>query len=100
VVGLKGSILKRGDYVAKARRMNDEKIMFQCPGCGHAHLVDERWDFNGDFDMPTFHPSVLVSKDDPKRRCHSFVTDGKIRFLAGKECHHDLAGEVVELPDL
>lgn len=30
--------------------------------------------------------------------CHSFVTDGKIQFLA--DCTHELAGKTVPLPDL
>jgi hypothetical protein len=29
--------------------------------------------------------------------CHSFVTNGKIQFLA--DCTHKLAGQTVELPD-
>lgn len=29
--------------------------------------------------------------------CHSFVTDGRIQFLA--DCTHDLAGLTVDLPD-
>jgi len=77
---------------------NENKILFECPGCGHAHVVDNRWSFNDNFDKPTFKPSVLVSKDDHKRRCHSFVTDGNIIFL--NDCHHNLAGQTVELPDL
>ena len=28
-------------------------------------------------------------------RCHSFVTDGKIRFL--NDCTHEMAGETVDL---
>ncbi len=86
----------------KARKIkaseNGHKILFECPGCGCAHVVNDRWSFNDDFDKPTFKPSVLVNKDKPERRCHSFVTDGKIRFL--NDCRHDLAGQTVELPDI
>ncbi|TDX52144.1 DUF6527 family protein [Orenia marismortui] len=78
--------------------LNETKLLFECPGCGYAHVVDSRWNFNDDFDKPTFSPSVLVNKDDSTRRCHSFVTDGKIRFL--DDCYHELAGKTVDLPDL
>jgi hypothetical protein len=30
--------------------------------------------------------------------CHSYVTDGKIRFL--DDCTHELAGKTVELEDV
>ena len=86
-----------GKTVEKARKV-ENGILFECPGCGYAHLVDERWDFNKDYKNPTFRPSVLVNKDEPDRRCHSFVTGGEIRFL--EDCHHKLAGKTVELPDI
>ena len=74
------------------------------------------WYWNGSGDMPTFSPSVLVTgikqmTDEahqeylrtgtlPERqtfRCHSFVTDGNIQYLA--DCTHELAGQTVPLPD-
>ena len=61
--------------------------------------------YNGDAEKPTFTPSVLVTyngsdagKDGaPPSVCHSFVTDGRIQFLA--DCTHALAGQTVGLPD-
>ena len=70
---------------------------FHCPGCKYDHSFDSRWSFNGDFEKPTFAPSLLVNGFDPKIRCHSFVCDGKIQFLS--DCFHELAGQTVELPD-
>ena len=32
------------------------------------------------------------------QRCHSFVRDGKIRFLA--DSYHELAGQTVDLPEV
>ena len=32
------------------------------------------------------------------KRCHSFVTDGRIQFLS--DCTHALAGQTVDLPDI
>ena len=75
----------------------------ECPGCKtlHPFHIDPkhkvRWDFNGDLDKPTFSPSLMVNQGHPSQ-CHSFVTDGKIQFLS--DCHHGLAGQTVDLPDV
>ena len=78
------------------------------------------WQFNGDYDRPTFAPSVLVTSghytpshpgpecwctynerhpETPSsfrcERCHSFVRDGQIEFLS--DCTHALAGRTVPL---
>lgn len=109
-----------GALSAKLRSSLDGGILFWCPGCDGAHQVmvgagaGPRWGYNGDPDRPTFTPSILVRgverlTDDEHRRvmagekidprpsvCHSFVTDGRIRFLG--DCTHDLAGQTVDLP--
>jgi len=69
-----------------------------CPGCNTHHLFDSRWSFNGDFEKPTFSPSMLVNNHDPKSRCHSFVADGKIQFL--NDCFHRYAGKTLDLEDI
>lgn len=83
-----------------------------------------RWTYNGNPEKPTFSPSILArsghyvqgydgkgcwcdlyreSPPTPGKRifkcyvCHSFVTDGRIRFLA--DCTHALAGQTVDLPE-
>lgn len=85
------------------------RLMFWCPGCDGAHIVRvegegrPRWGFNGNHEKPTFTPSILVTyngtdagiDDAPPAVCHSFVTDGQIRFLT--DCTHDLAGQTVTL---
>lgn len=77
--------------------------VFHCPGCGYGHPFEvdapnrAGWKWNGSFDAPTFHPSLLVNKDYPASRCHSWVKDGKIEFLG--DSHHALKGQTVELPD-
>ena len=88
------------------------KWIIFCPGCECAHGMNKGWSFNGDYDRPTFKPSILVrgqhgtrpdgtgSEDDGtlvKTVCHSFVTDGRIQFLG--DCTHDLKGQTVDLPD-
>jgi len=102
--------------MAKLHRSGD-RWLFECPGCGCAHFINERWTFNGDVDKPTISPSILVTgrqsptDEQVKRimagedlcselshtRCHSFVTDGRIRFL--DDCTHELKGQTVDLPD-
>lgn len=87
--------------------------MFWCPGCENVHAVDEKWEYNGNPELPTFSPSVLAthrrpegySNDNPapvgydgpmvEHRCHSFVRDGRIEYLT--DCTHSLAGTSVEM---
>ena len=83
---------------------------FHCPGCDNNHTLyiegnGPKWTFNGNEEKPTFSPSVLTKgylgdeHGDRKNNgvCHSFITDGEIRFLG--DCTHDLKGHTVELPD-
>lgn len=97
------------------RDAKDGMLLFQCPGCGCSHGVwtgdgpGPRWTWNGNIERPTFTPSILVTypanpnaKEDFKewrteRRCHSFVTDGRIQFLG--DCTYALAGQTVDLPE-
>lgn len=84
--------------ICEARDQDGELVgyLFECPGCCEAHIFDDRWRFNGDLERPTLSPSYLTWTDDA--RCHSFVKDGRIRFLG--DCTHDLAGQTVDLPEL
>jgi Family of unknown function (DUF6527) len=101
--------------MTKLQPINNESgetvgYMFYCPGCKSHHAPyikphqspnSATWEFNGDLEHPTFHPSILVrwSRSDGKTMvCHSFVTDGEIRFLS--DCTHQLAGQTVEIPDI
>lgn len=81
----------------KAHRANDGMVLIWCPGCDEAHGCDSRWKFNGDYERPTFEPSLLVAQSDPTARCHSFIRDGRIQFLS--DSHHALAGQTVDLPE-
>lgn len=81
-----------------------------CPACGfehkfrvdltgHGQWMDHGvWEFNGDYDKPTFSPSMGANlyqyeKEHPK--CHSFLTDGQWRFL--DDCTHEMAGQTVDM---
>lgn len=100
------------------------RLLFHCPGCNENHQVQVgdgpgAWGFNGDHERPTFTPSILLRSGHHVRGhekgpcwctyeerfgrpspfkcivCHSFVTDGQIRFL--DDCTHHLAGKTVPL---
>jgi hypothetical protein len=101
-------------------------IRINCPGCLYSngkpsqHIIPlsilpagqmemsphigwkDRWTFNGDFEKPTFSPSLNTwyggSDGVPLHRCHSFIRDGRIEFLG--DCTHALAGKTVDLPEI
>lgn len=114
----------------KLRVLEGGRLAFWCPGCKEYHYVfvgraeHPVWSFNGNYDDPTFSPSVLVRSghycdhakpDDcwcnfkerhPEwegeppfkcSRCHSFVRDGRIQYLS--DCTHELAGQTVDMVD-
>lgn len=87
-----------------------------CPACGEVHGYriagpdGPIWTFNGDYDKPTFSPSmrifVLEHEDDHGRAlapavqrtlCHYFLTDGELRYCG--DSPHAFAGQNVALPD-
>lgn len=87
----------------------------ECPACaadkdaGSGHMFSVRmgngapgWDFNGDFERPTFSPSMLarctLGKERRPHVCHSFVREGRIEYLG--DCTHAMAGQTVELPEI
>ena len=102
----------------RATHQEDVYIIFRCPGCNENHqIVVGPWTWNGDLDLPTFSPSLLLQGTQwPKNeypvfyksehasvesggetRCHSFVVNGRIQFLS--DCTHSLVGQTVDLPE-
>ena len=76
----------------------EKRVCFWCPGCKCGHWVRVAgtagvWGFNGNFDKPTFAPSILCKSGASV--CHSHVTDGSIQFLA--DCTHEFAGKIVPM---
>lgn len=82
--------------------------MIHCPACGCCHgFVPGRWTFNGDYERPTFSPSMLsrvgpmpmvpFGRPDAGKVhvCHSYVRDGQIEYLS--DCTHAMAGQTVPL---
>lgn len=103
-------------------------LMFWCPAClcghgvwtgGNSSASGGEWTFNGNFEKPTFRPSLLITQKvwvppvtaenmeqfnknpwpqkEVERRCHSVVTDGMIAYC--KDCTHELAGKTVPMED-
>lgn len=99
------AVLRRHDYEhpAGSKHWN---LWWNCPGCGDPHAFDERWQFDGNYERPTFSPSFLTWLDGHPEatrepyisgmRCHSFVRDGQIEYQS--DCTHALAGKTVPLP--
>ena len=81
----------------KLRILSGGLIAWYCPGCQCHHHVNDRWAFNGDYDRPTFSPSILVRNPAHTEICHTFVTDGKIQYLS--DCTYALAGQTVDLKE-
>lgn len=94
-----------------------EDYGYWCPGCGNGHEISvskkngsgASWTFNGNFQRPTFAPSLnrKINTPDMGRHyqpdvastvCHCFIRDGKIQFLG--DCTHPLRGKTVDMPDV
>lgn len=90
-----------GDTRSRVIQLDGSEWVFECPGCHCLHALDKRWTFNGDVVRPTFSPSLLIqgvvdAESDPTpTRCHVFISDGRIQFLA--DCTHALAGQTVDM---
>jgi hypothetical protein len=85
------------------REGGGDMYLFYCPGCKSSHVFYinvpkmPSWTFNGNMEKPTFTPSLLCNHITPERRCHLFLTDGKLNFC--DDSAHEFAGKVVELED-
>jgi hypothetical protein len=74
--------------------------VFTCPGCKKEHWYDTRWKFDGNFEKPSFSPSLLVypNKTAKQPRCHLWITNGIIRFF--DDCDHELKNQTVPMVEL
>ena len=58
------------------------------------------WQWNGSIDKPTIRPSLMTKGEDAdgKFKCHSYVTDGNVKFLT--DSTHEFAGKTIALIDI
>jgi len=79
---------------------HEEAYLFHCPGCNAPHEIIVRggaftYQWNGKRDSPTVTPSVIATEEGP--RCHAFISDGKMQFLA--DCDHEMRCQRIEIPE-
>lgn len=94
--------------------VEDGTFAHMCPACGDEHIFYTKkppgahaWTFNGDFEKPTFGPSMLIrwgnkipghENLEEGRVCHYFVKNGMIEYCG--DCTHPMANQKLELPDI
>lgn len=87
-------------------KLNEEKHnngvitwRFYCPGCKHDHVFfSDGWDFNYNYDKPTFNPSLLNIGPNGSSRCHLYVNNGQIYYQ--DDCDHEMKGLIIPMKDL
>ncbi len=93
---------------------HDKDYLYWCPGCGDAHTIpatlapkqEKFWEFNGNFESPTFSPSVRhyciipEGEKNPGQRttCHYFIQGGMIVYQ--NDCEHKLSGKTVPMENI
>ena len=77
-------------WVVKEPRLNDQQIRSR-----EIIPKDGRWSFNGDFEKPTFSPSIKHSSPKGDRCNHFIITGGSIFYCS--DCTHDKAGKTLLL---
>lgn len=82
---------------------------WHCDGCNDQHCVivqaddlpvvptghgsTTRWTFDGNFEAPTFSPSLLHHASNHNPTCHVYIKGGRVEYLS--DCGHQLAGRTV-----
>lgn len=95
--------IKEVRYINNGKEWHPRQFVYFCPGCKCEHafgLITEggKHTFNMNFDRPTVSPSLLANFGGTSKRCHSFITNGNIKFENDSE--HALAGKIITLPEI
>jgi hypothetical protein len=48
-------------FRAESKHPGGTRYFFICPGCNETHAVSDKWEFNRNYDRPTFVPSILAT---------------------------------------
>lgn len=106
-----------GQVSSKLRRSTGAYLHW-CPACEELHPLPDSWQFNGNLESPSFHPSFRqegvqrvfsdgewtgewkrdAAGDTIPFVCHYVLTDGVLNFCP--DCTHAMAGQSVPLPVL
>ncbi len=76
----------------------DAKNAIHVKAEGRENKAASTWDWDGNTERPTFHPSIRVFNHTGNTQCHYFIRQGNIVFCGDSE--HHLAGQTVALPAL
>lgn len=90
--------LKQIKNIKTKLHKHEDRYTFFCPGCRHIITINNNWKI--DTKTITIKPSILSKHprpDKPDYVCHSFITNGEIKFLC--DCTHDLKNKTVPLPE-
>lgn len=88
-------VIKHNAILWERRGETRSMFLFWCPGCGCGHIYETpRWTFNGNYDAPTFRPSLRMFTPSATT-CHLHITDGKLEFCG--DCPHEYNGKVVQM---
>jgi hypothetical protein len=93
------------------QRSGTKRVYIFCPGCVaqtksdglegfdglHCLNITTIHKFNGDYERPTFEPSLMAPKPNGQV-CHSFIRGGMIEYLS--DSTHPLKGQTVPLLDV
>lgn len=112
-------IIKHTSKLWERRSENKSYFLFWCPGCGHGHVFwcgsgfahPQHWSFNGNFEKPTFSPSLrmfvrvakevdgkLVDTGEQKTHCHLHVVDGELKYCSDNP--HAMNGKTIPMQDI
>lgn len=93
--------------VEKQLGSSSPDFMFWCPACQFGHGVwtteanahtGARWTFDGNFEIPTISPSLLIHHGaNGKEICHTVVSCGVINYCS--DCTHAMAGKSIPMEE-
>jgi len=95
--------IKKIEHIRDGNKYHHDQYEYMCLGCGYTHVFGLKGEgghhqFNMDLENPSVSPSLLQNFGGASKLCHSFITDGRIQYLS--DCQHELAGKVIELPQV
>ena len=112
-------VIKHNARLWERRGETKSYFLFWCPGCGCGHVFQcgdgfahpQRWEFDGNYDNPSFSPSLrmftrvtreegdrLVDTGEQQTTCHLHVQAGELRYCG--DCPHAMNGKTIPMQDI